>query len=48
MKKNIYITTPIYYPSSIDVRFHIGTAYTTIFANTLVRYNKLRGNNVYF
>ena len=30
--KKYYITTPIYYPSG---KFHIGTAYTTIFANTI-------------
>ena len=35
-----YITTPIYYPSG---KFHIGTAYTTVLADSLKRYKKLRG-----
>ena len=30
-----YITTPIYYPSG---KFHIGTAYTTILADTIKKY----------
>ncbi len=30
--KKFYITTPIYYPSG---KFHIGTAYTTILADTI-------------
>ncbi len=40
-----YITTPIYYPSG---KFHIGTAYTTILADTTKRYKKLRGYDAYF
>lgn len=39
-KKTFYITTPIYYPSG---KFHIGTAYTTILADTIKRYKALRG-----
>ncbi len=39
-KKKFYITTPIYYPSG---KFHIGTAYTTILADTIKRYKELRG-----
>lgn len=39
-KKTFYITTPIYYPSG---KFHIGTAYTTILADTIKRYKNLRG-----
>lgn len=31
-KKTFYITTPIYYPSG---RFHLGTAYTTVLADTI-------------
>lgn len=45
MKKNIYITTPIYYPNA---KPHVGTAYTTIIADVLYRYNKLNSNNVKF
>lgn len=40
-----YITTPIYYPSG---KFHIGTAYTTILADVLARYNRQKGLDVYF
>ncbi len=42
-KKTFYITTPIYYPSG---KFHIGTAYTTVLADTIKRYKKLRGYDV--
>ena len=35
-----YITTPIYYPSG---KFHIGTAYTTVLADTIKRYKNLKG-----
>ena len=44
MKEKFYITTPIYYPSG---KFHIGTAYTEIFADTTKRYKKLRGYDAY-
>ena len=44
MKKTFYITTPIYYPSG---KFHIGTAYTTTLVDSLKRYKKLRGYDVY-
>ena len=44
MNKKFYITTPIYYPSG---KFHIGTAYTTVFTDTLKRYKKLRGYDSY-
>ena len=40
-----YITTPIYYPSG---KFHIGTAYTTIAADAMARYKRLRGYDVLF
>ena len=45
MNKKFYVTTPIYYPSG---KFHIGTAYTTIFADTMARYKKMHGYDVYF
>lgn len=44
MKNTFYITTPIYYPSG---RFHIGTAYTTIVADSLKRYNRLKGKDAF-
>ena len=40
--QKFYVTTPIYYPSG---KFHIGTAYTTVFADTVKKYKKLRGYN---
>lgn len=43
--KTFYITTPIYYPSG---KFHIGTAYTTTFSDTIARYKKMRGFDVHF
>ena len=39
-EKKFYVTTPIYYPSG---RFHIGTAYTTVLANTMKKYKEQRG-----
>ena len=39
-KSKFYITTPIYYPNG---RFHIGTAYTTVLADTIKKYKSLRG-----
>ena len=39
-KKTYYVTTPIYYPSG---KFHIGTAYTTVLANTMKKYKEKRG-----
>ena len=39
-KRKFYITTPIYYPSG---KFHIGTAYTTILADTVKKYKIQRG-----
>lgn len=40
-----YITTPIYYVNDVP---HIGHAYTTIAADVLARYNRVKGNNVFF
>ena len=44
MKKTFYLTTPIYYPSG---KFHIGTAYTTVLADTIKRYHTLKGDDAY-
>ena len=44
MDKTFYITTPIYYPSG---RYHIGTAYTTVLANSIKKYKQLRGYDAY-
>ncbi len=40
-----YVTTPIYYVNDVP---HIGHAYTTIIADTLARYHRLRGDEVRF
>ena len=40
-----YVTTPIYYVNDVP---HIGHAYTTLAADVLARYWKLRGERVYF
>lgn len=40
-----YVTTPIYYVNDIP---HIGHAYTTIAADILARYNRLKGREVFF
>ena len=43
-EKKYYVTTPIYYPSG---KFHIGTAYTTVLANTIKKYRQLKGYDAY-
>ena len=40
-----YVTTPIYYPSA---KLHIGNAYSTVLADTITRYKKMRGFDTYF
>jgi len=40
-----YITTPIYY---VNAKPHLGHAYTTIVADSLVRFHKLLGSPAYF
>lgn len=43
--KKFYITTPIYY---VNDKPHIGHAYTTITADVLARYHRMRGEDVFF
>ncbi len=45
MKGKFYITTPIYYVNDVP---HIGHAYTTVAADILARYNRLKGKEVFF
>jgi len=45
MAKKFYVTTPIYYPNDIP---HVGHAYTTIAADILARWHKLKGEEVFF
>lgn len=45
MEKFFYITTPIYYVNDVP---HIGSAYTTLAADILSRYVKMKGQRVFF
>lgn len=45
MNKPFFITTPIYY---VNGKPHIGHAYTTVAADTLARFKKLQGEEVFF
>ena len=45
MRKNFYITTPIYYPSG---KPHMGHAYSSIIADIFARFKRLEGYNVLF
>ncbi|MFQ5527032.1 MAG: methionine--tRNA ligase [Thermoanaerobaculia bacterium] len=40
-----YVTTPIYYVNDLP---HIGHVYTTVVADTVARYRRLKGDDVYF
>lgn len=44
-KKTYYISTPIYYPSA---NLHIGHCYSTVIADSIARYKKERGYDVFF
>ena len=44
-KKSYYITTPIYYPSA---KLHIGHAYCTTIADSMARFKRLAGYDVFF
>lgn len=44
-KRKYYITTPIYYPSA---KLHIGHTYCTTIADSLARFHRLRGDDVFF
>lgn len=44
-KPSYYITTPIYYPSD---NLHIGHAYCTTIADSLARFHRLKGEDVFF
>lgn len=43
--KSFYVTTPIYYPSA---KLHIGHTLTTTMADSIARYKKLKGYDVFF
>lgn len=44
-KEKFYITTPIYYPND---NLHIGHAYCSVATDSIARYKKLRGYDVFF
>lgn len=44
-KKKFYLTTPLYYVNDVP---HIGHAYTTVAADVLARYKKMKGEEVFF
>ncbi|BCJ87431.1 methionine--tRNA ligase [Effusibacillus dendaii] len=44
-RPTFYITTPIYYPND---KLHIGHAYTTVAADAMARYKRLRGYDTFF
>ena len=43
--KNFYVTTPIYY---VTAKPHLGHLYSTVIADVLARWNKLKNNNTFF
>src|SRR5271154_227376 len=45
MASRFYVTTPIYYINDVP---HLGSAYTTIAADVLSRYHRLRGHETLF
>lgn len=45
MQNKFYVTTPIYYVNDVP---HIGHVYTTVAADILARYNRLKGRKVFF
>jgi len=45
MSRPFYVTTPIYYVNDVP---HIGHAYTTLAADVLARYKRLKGFEVFF
>jgi methionyl-tRNA synthetase len=44
-KEPFYVTTPIYYVNDVP---HLGHAYTTVVADCLARFHRLRGEEVFF
>src|SRR5215211_2591080 len=45
MTDTFYITTPIYYPNAEP---HLGHVYTTLCADAVARYHRLRGDDTFF
>src|SRR5512141_1925967 len=45
VSKRFYVTTPIYY---VNDKPHIGHTYTTVLADVIARFHRMRGEEVYF
>ena len=45
MSRPFYVTTPIYY---VNARPHLGHAYTTIVADVITRFHRMRTAETYF
>jgi methionyl-tRNA synthetase len=45
VSRSFYVTTPIYYPNAAP---HLGSAYTTIYADMLARYHRALGDETWF
>ena len=45
MADKFYLTTPVYYVNDVP---HIGHAYTTVAADVLARYKRMKGFEVHF
>ena len=45
MKQKYYITTPIYYPSG---NWHLGHCYTTVICDSIARFRRMDGYDVFF
>ena len=45
MKNSFYITTPIYYPSN---KMTLGNCYTTILCDSIARFNRMMGKDVFY
>ena len=45
MAGSFYVTTPIYYVNDVP---HLGHAYTSLAADTMARWHRMRGDDVYF
>ncbi len=43
--EKFYVTTPIYY---VTAKPHVGSLYTTVIADTVARWQRLQGKNVFF
>ncbi|MEA1987449.1 MAG: methionine--tRNA ligase [Candidatus Marinimicrobia bacterium] len=45
MKNNFYVTTPLYY---VNAEPHIGSLYTTVLADILASYHRMKNDDVFF